>query len=352
MRLVLFGSFSNTNLFLQPIICFFENTNKCKDCCTTKAFGGFDLQGPSCSIKGNNGGNGGNGGNSGKPGETGKVLFMTANGHTPEFKHVLGNHGIPGEPGKGKTGGKQGLGGCGEHAKCNRVGNGHGFKTNCVSSVQCSGSFTPEGSTANISYKGAACKPNKDGINGVRGGIPNLSPNYDKNSITIANDHIVDASPVFLDYLLKYAIILTNEETMNEAQEILIFLQRYHGGIGRSASQLLDRMGKNGDFYSHTKRIPRQMYPELSNKTEKLIQRGVRLENALNVLGELFEFKFFVYEILDLMLEESEAYMNDLQADEEQLLKDLSNSFQALQEKWSKFSYRRLLFLFSFLQKR
>ena len=333
MRLVHFGTFSKQHKFSKSFISLFENSEKCKDCCTTKAFGGFDLQGPSCTTKGHNGGKGGNGGNSGKPGETGEVIFKISNGHLPEFKHVVGIHGTPGEPGKGKKGGQQGQGGCGEHAKCKRVGGGHGFKTNCMSNSVCSGSFTPEGSTTKKPYKGAACPANKNGENGARGENPNFTANYDKTSITIAYDHIVDASPVFLDYLLKYAIILTNEETMNEAQEILIFLTKYQGGIGQSASQLLDRMGKNGDFSSHTKRISPQLYPELSNKTEKLIKRGLRIENALNTLGELFEFKFFVYEILDLMLEESEAYMHDLRLEEQQHLEDLSKSFQALQEK-------------------
>ena len=268
----------------------------------TNASGGSTaIKGPACSVKGTDGGNGGNGGNSGKPGDTGEVIFKISKGHKQEIKHAVGSHGIPGNKGKGKTGGKQGLGGCGESAKCDAVGGGHGLKTTCRSSVRCDGW-----------YRGNNCPTNSNGKDGVNGINPSFSANYDKTSITIDSAHKVDASPVFLDYLLKYAIILANEETMNESQEILIFLTKYQGGIGQSASQLLDRMGKNGDFDSFTKPIPKKSYTELTKKSERLIKRGQRIENALNKMGELFEFKAFVYDILDLILEESDAYMHDL----------------------------------------
>ena len=268
----------------------------------TNASGGArDIKGPSCSVKGTDGGNGGNGGNSGKPGETGGVTLKISKGYKQEFKYTIGSHGTPGNPGVGKPGGKQGYGGCGESAKCDAVGGGHFLKTTCKSSVQCGGW-----------YKGDSCQPNVAGKDGVNGNNPSFSANYDKTSVTIDSTHKVDASPVFLDYLFKYAIILANEETINESQEILVFLTKYQGGIGRSASQLLDRMGKNGDFDSYTKPIPKSQYSELTKKTGRLIQRGRRIENALNKMGELFEFKAFVYEVLDLILEESDAYMHDL----------------------------------------
>ena len=273
----------------------------------TDASGGArDIRGPSCPVagyKGTDGGNGGNGGNSGKPGDTGAVILKISKGHKQEFKHSVGRHGTPGNRGIGKTGGKQGLGGCGEEAKCDAVAGGHGFKTVCRSSVRCDGW-----------YRGDSCEPNKDGKNGINGINPSFSANYDKTSMTVESGHKVDASPVFLDYLLKYAIILANEETINESQEILVFLTKYQGGIGQSANQLLNRMGKNGDFNSYTKPIPRQSYSELSKKTERLIKRGKRIENALNKFGELFEFKTFVYEVYDLILEESDAYMHDLRS--------------------------------------
>ena len=269
----------------------------------TKSAGGdaYEIKGPSCTVKGTDGGNGGNGGNSGKPGETGSATLKISKGHTQEFKHGVGNHGTPGRSGIGKAGGKQGLGGCGEKAECTAVGDGHQLKTNCKSSVRCDGWF-----------KGDPCQPNVDGKNGVSGNNPSFSANFEKTSITIDSSHRVDASPVFLDYLLKYAIILANEETINESQEILVFLTKYQGGIGQTATQLLDRMGKNGDFDSYTKPIPRKPYRELSKNTERLIRRGQRIESKLNKFGELFEFKTFVYDVLDLMLEESDAYMKDL----------------------------------------
>ena len=227
--------------------------------------------------------------------------MIMSRGQVQEISHKIGSYGRPGNYGTGKPGGKQGLGGCGESADCSTVGNGHGLWTSCNSYVRC-----------DDSYRGSHCQPNIDGKDGVNGVNPIFSADYDKTSITIDSAHKVDASPIFLDYLLKYAIILANEETINESQEILVFLTRYQGGIGRSASQLLDRMGKNGDFDSYTKPIPKSQYSELTKKTGRLIQRGRRIENALNKMGELFEFKAFVYEVLDLILEESDAYMHDL----------------------------------------
>ena len=268
----------------------------------------LEIKGPQCTVKGTDGGNGGNGGNSGKPGDTGAVTFKISKGHKQEFKHRVGYHGTPGNYGKGKAGGKQGLGGCGEKAECSKVGDGHFLYTSCKSTVRCDGW-----------YKGAPCQPNSNGNDGVSGINPSFSANFDKTRITIESGHRVDAAPVFLDYLLKYAIILANEETINESQEILVFLTKYQGGIGQSASQLLDRMGKNGDFDSYTKPIPTQPYRELTKNTERLIRRGQRIETTLNKFGELFEFKAFVYEVLDLMLEESDAYMKDLRL--------VSNSF-------------------------
>ena len=268
---------------------------------TSASGGAKEIKGPACSVKGDDGGNGGNGGNSGKPGDTGAVTMKISKGHKQEFKHRIGFHGTPGNYGIGKAGGKQGLGGCGEKAECDAVAGGHGFKTVCRSYVRCDGW-----------YKGDPCQPNSNGKNGISGKNPSFSTNFDKTHITIDSGHRVDASPVFLDYLLKYAIILANEETMNESQEILVFLTKYQGGIGRSANQLLDRMGKNGDFNSYTKPIPSKPYRELTKNTERLIRRGQRIESTLNKFGELFEFKSFVYDILDLMLEESDAYMKDL----------------------------------------
>ena len=275
------------------------------------------MQGPPCSSKGSDGGNGGNGGNSGKPGDTGEVTVKMSKGHKQEFKLSAGSHGNPGNFGVGKSGGSQGLGGCGEYNECSDTSILH--HTKCKSFVECD------------IYRGPNCAVNKNGKNGLSGIKPSFSAIYDKTSITVDNRHLVDASPVFLDYLLKYAIILANEETMNEAQEILVFLTKYQDGIGQSANQLLDRMGKNGDFDSYTRPIQQKRYSDLTKKTDRLIRRGQRIENTLNKMGELFEFKTFVYDVLDVILEESEAYLQDLRLEEDQVLNDLSKSFEALQ---------------------
>ena len=257
-------------------------------------------------------------------------------GNKQEFIHRVGNHGRPGNHGVGKKGGRQGLGGCGEYRECRDETILH--HTKCESWSTCDGAFCTgylyecaTDPSVWVNYRGESCSPNTNGRDGISGIDPNFSANYDKTSIIVESSHKVDASPVFLDFLLKYAIILANEETIDESQEILVFLTKYQGGIGQSASQLLDRMGKNGDFDSYTKPIPQKAYTDLTVKTKRLIRRGQRVENILNKCGELFEFKTFVYDILDLILEETEAYMHDLRLDEDEILADLSQSFKALQ---------------------
>ena len=115
---------------------------------------------------------------------------------------------------------------------------------------------------------------------------------------------------------------------MNESQEILVFLTRYPGGIGITAGQLLDRLGKNGDFETFTKPVSQTSYYELSQKTERLLRRGQRIETILNKFGEMFELKAFIYDTVDLMIEESNAYLEDLRIAEYTVLNDLSKSFQ------------------------
>ena len=265
------------------------------------------------------------------------MTLKISKGNKQEFKHEVGSYGRPGNRGVGKKGGRQGLGGCGEYRECRDETILH--HTKCESWSQCDGEFC-NGSFMScvidpslwIPYRGASCPPNTNGKDGISGKHPSFSANYDKTNIIVDSTHKVNASPVFLDYLLKYAIILANEETINESQEILVFLTKYPGGIGQSANQLLDRMGKNGDFSSYTKPIPQKPYSDLTKKTERLIRRGQRIENILNKCGELFEFKTFVYDILDLILEETEAYMHDLRLDEDEILEGLSQSFKSLQD--------------------
>lgn len=264
------------------------------------------------------------------------MSLKTARGFQQKFRHIVGSHGYPGNAGIGKTGGKRGRGGCGEyrscsdsqvtaHTKCNSYNKCDGIlcPTNHIKCVQDNSLYVP--------FRGPSCSPNKNGEDGITGKNPGFTANYDKTSITVDSAHKVDASPIFLDFSLKYAIILANEQTINESQEILVFLTKYPGGIGQNANQLLDRMGKNGDFDSYSKPISQTSYSNLTKKTERLIRRGQRIENILNKCGELFEFKTFAYDILDLILEESEAYMHDLRLDEDDILEDLSKSFQSLQ---------------------
>ena len=240
-------------------------------------------------------------------------------GREQEFNHIVGSHGTPGKRGVGGKGGRQGLGGCGEYNECGNYGNGHGVKTACESFSDC------------YSLRGKSCAQNKNGNDGIYGKNPNFIANYDKTSITIDSSYKVDASPGFLDYLLKYAIILANGETINESQEILVFLTKYQDDIGHGAKQLLDRMGKHGDLNSYSKPIPQKSYSDLTMKTQRLIRRGQFIEKILNDFGESFDFQTFIKDTLDLILEESTAYMNDLRLDEQQISQDLTQSFESLQ---------------------
>ena len=294
--------------------------SSCESCCNKHDVGDWYVTGKDCSIKGTDGGNGGNGGNSGAPGSTGNITINYRRGYNQTIVFQSGEFGLPGIAGRGKSGGKKGHGGCGESTDCSTTGNGNLGKTSCRSFVECSGK-----------YKGKDCASNSNGKHGKSG----VNPSYDsiggQTLILIDNKHMVDASDIFLDYLLKYAIVLANEQTINESQEILIFLSRYECQTGRTATKLLNRMGKHGQFDSFTRPISQKSYNDLSTKTDKIIQRGVRIENFLNKFGEMFEFKKFILEAADFIIEETNEYMQDLRLEEDELLDDLSKSFRALQ---------------------
>ena len=292
----------------------------CEDCCNTKAAGGFEVKGKSCSIQGTGGGTGGNGGNSGAPGSAGSVTMRYRRGYFQKAVHEPGKFGQSGKGGEWAQGGKMGKGGCGERASCSTTGHGHGTRTSCRSYVECEGK-----------YKGNDCAHNWSGKNGKSG----MNPSYDSSAgqtlIVIDNNHMVDASNMFLDYLLKYAIVLANEQTINESQEILIFLSRYKCKTGRTATQLLIRMGKHGQFESFTRPISTKSYNDLTMKTDNIIQRGIRIENFLNRFGEMFEFKKFILEASDFLINETNGYMHDLRIEEDLLLENLADTFKSLQ---------------------
>ena len=294
--------------------------SSCETCCTKYDVGDWYVTGKDCPSKGTDGGNGGDGGNSGAPGSSGKVTMHYRRGYNQSGVYHSGEFGVPGRAGKGKSGGKKGHGGCGESTECTTTGEGHGTRTSCRSYVECKGK-----------YKGKDCASNKAGKDGTSGMNPSYDTSAGQTIIVIDNKQLVNASNIFLDYLLKYAIVLANEQTIDESQEILIFLSRYECQTGRTAAKLLNRMGKHGQFDSFTRPISQKFYTDLSMKTDKILQRGVRIENFLNKFGEMFEFKKFILEATDFIIEETNEYMHDLRFEEDELLENLAESFESLQ---------------------
>ena len=191
----------------------------CEDCCHKSKFGGYDIKGPDCTIKGTDGGNGGNGGDSGLPGQLGRVNFSYGHGfntQVPQFTYKIGSPGIPGNYGKGKNGGKRGYGGCGENSKCSTTGNGHGSHTSCRSFQNC-----------DSNHKGAACPSNKNGKNGIKGITPSFDAVFNNRSLSVRAIGNQGFSEDFLDFLTNHLIKIEESKYLDEYKEILGFLVRY-----------------------------------------------------------------------------------------------------------------------------
>ena len=159
-----------------------------------------------------------------------------------------------GQYGSGANGGKAGTaakGGCGEYAySCNVSFN----KRSCRSYVDCDGK-----------YKGKDCKPNSNGRNGRNGQRPSNNK-LPVNRVKIDNSFLIDAGSFHLDMLMKYALYLANQQTVDESQEILIFLTKFQGQTGSLAKQILDQMGKTGQLESTTRPIEKLSFDQMNSK--------------------------------------------------------------------------------------
>ena len=67
--------------------------------------------------------------------------------------------------------------------------------------------------------------------------------------------------------LMKYAVYLANQETIDESQEILVFLTKFQGQTGSLAKKMLDQMGKTGQLEAATRPIDKLSFNQLIKKT-------------------------------------------------------------------------------------
>ena len=237
------------------------------------------------------------------------------------MKSIVADQSSPGVPGKPGIAGGQGRGGCGEYVdNCSAVGNGAGAKTQCISKSSCA-----------ARYRGKDCELNENGRNGTIGQISEMStvPSLQQN---VSTQFLIPATSVHQDFLLKYAIALMNQETIDESQEILTFLTKFKTATGATAKKLLKTMNKNGQIDSDRKPTPRESFEKLGNKISKRIHRGQRVETVLAKLGKLFNFTDMVYEIFDTMLEVVEDELQETRNDLHDSQNSVAESYQSLQK--------------------
>ena len=94
------------------------------------------------------------------------------------------------------------------------------------------------------------------------------------------------------DFMLKYAVMLMNNQTVNEAQEILHFLTKFKSATGLTAKKLLSMMGKNGELNTDTKRIPVLSFNVLHERLNRQIRRGQRVDpiSQCEEISQIFDF--------------------------------------------------------------
>jgi len=103
--------------------------------------------------------------------------------------------------------------------------------------------------------------------------------------------------------LLKYAIGLQNSDQSSEAQEIYIFLQKVQNvQIRKTAEKLLANMNKNGEMQPNNEMVAKRSFNEISQKLEKYLNIGTKIESALNMMGQKFTFQAMMKDIADTAL--------------------------------------------------
>ena len=286
----------------------------CKDCCHGRSSGDRSNPGNDCKYPGSWGGNAGNGGNGGAPGKAGSIELYVAKGLPQNIQITYGKSGKGGNKGLPGKGGKQGKGGCGEGCSCDTTGKR--LKTTCHGYTDCS-------------LKGKDCSPNKDGVPGENG--QSLTrPDERKIRQVIDTKHVINADSIQQDFMLKYAVMLMNNETINESQEILYFLTKFNSITGFTANQLLNVMNKNGKMETDVKVIPKQSYDVLHNRLNKVIKRGQRLEEAMNTIGEVFDFTHMFYSLVDTVLQVVEEELTDIRVEKQEAEEIVIESYNAM----------------------
>ena len=315
-----------------------------KDSCTKCCYGkgtGWKIPGKACTYGGSSGGDGGNGGTSGRPGSPGSIRLSFAKGLQQKLRSNIGGTGVPGKPGNIGKAGKDGEGGCGERVeRCADEGKTH--HTKCWSEQMCSGEYNgacelyhPKFTNRCIQYKqlpykGADCTPNKDGEQGLEGEL--LKQNGEAELVIHSSaSFIINADSMHQDFMLKYAVMLMNNQTVNEAQEILYFLTKFKSPTSLSATKLLSMMGKNGELKTDTKRVPVLSFDVLHERLNRQITRGKRLETLMNKLGELFDFTYMFYELMDTVLEIVEDELNQIEHEKHETADLVAHSYESLQ---------------------
>ena len=159
-----------------------------------------------------------------------------------------------------------------------------------------------EGQGDTLGSAGKSCPKNVHGING-KSGRPGIAPSSGDSSQIIDNQWVLDIPYVLQDMLLKYAIGLQNSDQSSEAQEIYIFLQKVQNvQIRKTAEKLLTNMSKNGEMKPKNEIVDKRSFNEINSKLEKYLEIGIKVENALNFMGQKFSFRVMMEDVADTAL--------------------------------------------------
>ena len=92
-------------------------------------------------------------------------------------------------------------------------------------------------------------------------------------------------------------------------------------------------MNKNGEIDVDRKPIATQSFTKIQKRLDRRVRRGKRVEQALNTLGELFEFTTMFYQMMDIILEVVEEELYDIQQEIYEANNDVAESYESLQRK-------------------
>ena len=151
---------------------------------------------------------------------------------------------------------------------------------------------------------GKNCEPNRDGSDGQQGRVGSVtSPNSNDVTQIINKQWVLDIPYILQDMLLKYAIGLQNSDQSSEAQEIYVFLQKVQNvQIRKTAEKLLTNMNNGGEMKPANELVQKFSFNEISQKLEKYLNIGSKIESILNVMGQKFSFHAMMRDVADAAL--------------------------------------------------